>query len=95
MSELVIEKGVAVPPPRGMRRLYPFNEMEVGDSFFVPYGVFVEEFSGRELEIIKKRVQTKVSAAANFHARGPGRVPNGKKFAVRRVPTGVRCWRIA
>lgn len=31
----VIEKGVKMPESRGSTR-YPFREMEIGDSFFVP-----------------------------------------------------------
>lgn len=32
-----INKGLPVPPDtRGMKRKYPFDKMEVGDSFFVP-----------------------------------------------------------
>ena len=31
-----IDKGVEIPAKRARRRNYPFREMEVGDSFFVP-----------------------------------------------------------
>lgn len=39
MSEIKIDKGIPVAPmPNGAGRmaLYPFRQMEVGDSFFVP-----------------------------------------------------------
>ncbi len=32
-TEFKIEKGVALPPPK---RRYPFSEMKIGDSFFIP-----------------------------------------------------------
>jgi hypothetical protein len=36
MAEIRIEKGIEVPEPSfGRSRRYPFNKMEVGDSFFV------------------------------------------------------------
>lgn len=33
VSKLVIEKGVPVPPRKYRTRVYPFSDMEVGDSF--------------------------------------------------------------
>ena len=35
MQELTIEKGMS-PPKQTVRYAYPFEEMEVGDSFCVP-----------------------------------------------------------
>ncbi len=32
-----IEKGGAIPAPRPPRAKYPFAQMDVGDSFFVPF----------------------------------------------------------
>lgn len=34
MSEYKIEKGV--PTPHKTDRVYPFSQMEIGDSFFIP-----------------------------------------------------------
>lgn len=36
MSEFKIEKGIPVPSHRGAPSKYPWEQMEVGDSFFVP-----------------------------------------------------------
>lgn len=36
MSEIKIEKGVPMPKPRAQRAKYPWRELGVGDSFFVP-----------------------------------------------------------
>jgi hypothetical protein len=36
---LKVEKGVPLPPPVWRKsRIYPFDSMKVGDSFFVPGG---------------------------------------------------------
>jgi len=45
-----IEKGIEVPPySMGMPRIYPFKDMEVGDSFFVP-------LNGRERKHLQKSI---------------------------------------
>lgn len=37
MDKIKIEKGIAMPSPlNGVANRYPFDEMEVGDSFYVP-----------------------------------------------------------
>lgn len=33
-----IEKGIPIPMSRSRSRVYPFGEMEVGDSFLIKYG---------------------------------------------------------
>lgn len=35
MSEIKIEKGIPIPEGRPRNRIYPWAEMEVGDSFVV------------------------------------------------------------
>lgn len=67
-----IDKGIPLPP-RGGRQRYPWQEMEVGDSFFV------EGASVRSLS----------AAAAQVGRR------SGRKFSLRTVEGGVRCWRVA
>lgn len=34
---IAIEKAVPIPPPRQSAAKYPFADMEVGDSFWLPY----------------------------------------------------------
>ena len=78
-----IEKKVPLPIARKGRFLspYPFSEMRVGDSFFV-----------HAMRRTRQRmIATKVSRAFVYHQRRQG---NGKKWAVRMVTRGVRCWRI-
>jgi hypothetical protein len=71
-----IEKDIPVPPARN-KVTYPFADMEVGDSFFVPCdpdGVL--------------KTERRVSAAAAQYRRRMS-----VKFVTRREETGVRVWR--
>lgn len=52
---------------------YPFNEMEIGDSFLISPDI--------------KTISVQV-AALRFKRK------TGKQFAFRKMPDGVRCWRI-
>lgn len=44
-----IQKGIPVTETRGTPRRYPWGEMEVGDSFFVP-GMTTSNFGGRRTD---------------------------------------------
>lgn len=70
-----------VPPPkdrRGGNVVYPFGEMAVGQSFFIPCQ-----------DDQKPHLQTKLAGAARgFKLR------HKTKFAIRRVVGGVRVWRV-
>ena len=64
MSEFKIEKGIEIPSGRKASRVYPFDKMEVGDSFLVnakeqvkvmssarPYGIRTgKKFVSRKME---------------------------------------------
>lgn len=79
-----IDTSVPIPPlTRPSRRVYPFDEMKVGDSFFVS-----TKDAG---ERIRKR-QTVASAARKW-SKEQGEEP--PVFTTRQVRNGVRCWRIA
>lgn len=71
-----IEKGVALIGPR---RKYPFEKMEVGDSFFVP------NVPSRSLRKDYARITAAVSGAHKMF--------RDQRFATRRVDGGVRVWR--
>jgi hypothetical protein len=75
-----IEKGI--PRPQDIRgwEKYPWDRMEIDDSFFVPC-------KGRRFYKVANSVS---HCKRNFEKRNPGR-----KFTYCRVPTGVRVWRIA
>lgn len=82
-----VDKDVPLPPspvargagdawksPRSY--FYPFEIMELGDSFFVPFG--------RERRDV---VRNRVNASVCGHARATGRV-----YALRSVEGGLRVW---
>ena len=84
MSQFVIEKGIPIPKQiysRIMPRKYPFDEMEIGDSFLIP------------LDPMKRKggragMTPNISAAAKR---------TGFKFTIRTTPdrNSVRIWRSA
>lgn len=71
-----IEKNVPMPPIVRMSG-YPFAQMEVGDSFLVP-------FDGDDEQKVRARVATAASTFGKDH---------GGKFSVRVLQDGVRVWR--
>ena len=84
MSEFKIEKDVELPRSRLGRhnQKYPFEDMEVGDSFFAPA-------NGLERGVLGSRIN---NAARPFGKR------HDMKFTVRIVEEkqgeGVRVWRV-
>ena len=84
MSEFEIEKGLGIPPKIRPSK-YPWENMELGDSFFVPK-------DGRS----RKALVTNLCSCAKGFARRAG---DGIDFSVRFViekkrGEGVRVWRI-
>jgi hypothetical protein len=78
-----LDKGVPIPPRtrgHGPHRKFPWEEMEIGDSFFVP-------------KKGKHYPQTDVSAKS--YVKRHLATMAGKKFAARRNSEGVRIWRVA
>lgn len=73
-----IEKGIPLPVRSNSKHKYPFDDMEVGDSFYV-------QGEGRELSRFKAHVSTQ-----NRRLRDD-RI-TGRYFTVRTVEGGVRCW---
>lgn len=49
MTNFTIDKGVAHTPPNIYWRLYPWHDMEVGDSFFVAIPVEANALAERNL----------------------------------------------
>lgn len=73
-----IEKGVPKPSSRKLR-IYPFAEMEIGDSFFIPLS-----------DATTSQMPTQVrNAAIAFGHR------HGRKFSVYTEEGGYRVWRTA
>lgn len=76
--KFTIEKGVPLPIHwgRGAPAKYPFNSMEVGDSFFVAGGT---------------RERNALRTAASWAGK---RATPRKRYAIRKVDGGYRCWRV-
>jgi hypothetical protein len=82
MSQPVIQRGIPIPMRICCHRpvRYPFLQMAIGDSFFVP----VEDpADGRE-------TRRTIAKSARRRTR-----EKGWKFSLRIVEGGVRCWRVA
>ena len=78
-----IEKGLPVIPQKqaGRKGKYPFKELEVGDSFFVPV-----ENKKEDARIVMRRINP---SALTWGIR------NGKTITCRIDGNGVRVWRTA
>ena len=77
-----IEKNVEIPKKAGAfgrPNKYPFGRMDVGDSFIVPFDD--EDIS---------RVRNRVSQAIN---KAQKKSPS-MRFTLRKLPEGVRVWRV-
>lgn len=77
-----IEKGVPMPVRHGGHgnSKYPFATMEVGDSFYIPWG-------DRDRLKIRSVLSNAISA---FQLRN-----EPKKFSSRKDESGIRVWRTA
>jgi len=75
---ITIDKNISIPVSHNHKK-YPFDEMEIGDSFYV-------EANGSQLN----SVQTKLKSAASHWM-----VRNRKSylFVTRRQGDGIRIWR--
>lgn len=76
--EIQIERGVPVPAKKwsgtGRRAVYPWREMEVGDSF-----------------IFRKKTKKSTAFSLAYRAGKMG----GRKFIIRTMAEGIRCWRMS
>lgn len=80
---LTIDKDVPIPATNH-KRVYPLEDMAVGDSFFVPVPGEGAEFERRR----KRRQQAMSTICRTARARKIG------TFTSRQVEGGVRVWRI-
>ena len=83
MAKFIIEKNVPVPPLPAKKRKYPFDKMEVGESFF--------HKKDEDDEVTLKDLQMRLNNAACNYSRTHDKT---KKFRTNRQKTGVRIWRI-
>ena len=79
MSAYHIEKGIPLPTmPTNMK--YPWRDMKVGDSFFVP---------------VKKESERTMRGAITSSFYNYQRGNRGQRIALRQVKGGFRIWRVA
>lgn len=81
MSEFKIESDVPLPATRsaGRAETYPWRKLEIGESFMIPYG----DRTPKEASLHASK------RAFDAYQR------TGRKFSCRRVPEGVRVWRVS
>ena len=77
-----IDKGIPLCAPRAQSNKYPLDEMEVGDSFFVPH------------PDAKKARQNALARNAGQYRKPPKHTPFQRHFVTRTVEGGVRIWRV-
>ena len=82
-----VEKNVPIPRQQRRKKFYPFEEMEIGDSFFVP----VEGNDKKAYAIKRQSVLASVRYARHIKMFGEHR-----KFVTRSdlENGGIRCWRL-
>ena len=76
-SPIPVDKNIPVPSVKRPKHKYPFDDMEPGDSFFIP----TESIETTNIVLTRLR-----SAIAQRGLRGLG------KYSVYRVDGGVRIW---
>lgn len=92
-----IEKGVEIPDNtfgKG-RTLYPFQSMEVGDSFFVPFHDGEDDIIGLTDEQHRKlvvKVRRKIFSSMLGFKKSNGGGDVG--FTARTLSGGIRVWRV-
>lgn len=74
-----IDAGIPMPEPRATRVVYPYKEMEVGESFLV-------EPKGKETKNLLAVVCNRNNAMAK---------KLGRKFRAKTMEDGIRVWRVA
>jgi hypothetical protein len=77
-----IEKGIPLCRPSSKSNKYPFDDMEVGDSFFAPHP---EAKNARMSALARNKGQYK---------KLPKHIPVQRRFATRTVEGGIRIWRV-
>ena len=73
MEEFTVEKGFEIPPNYGRKHKYPFESMEVGDSFMFP-AELAKNISQAVKVFCKKHPGNKFTVRTRDIAPGQGRV---------------------
>jgi hypothetical protein len=85
--EFPIEKGIPVPPTISVSNRYPYADMDVGDSFFVPDTTLTAH--GKPLKFSGLASMTSRKGTEMTEALG-----KTYKFISRTVEGGFRVWRV-
>jgi len=81
-KQFKIEKGIPVPERKGKSFLYPFEKMEVGDSF-----IFSNTYS--------RSIHSYASnAARNWKNHSPIKGVKDWFFTTRKIDNSIRIWRV-
>jgi len=80
-----IERGIPIPPISGQGRrgrppVYPLGQLRIGESFLIRLP------EGDKRALACKRLAAAACSYGKLHE---------KKFTIRTVGDGVRCWRVA
>ena len=78
-----IEKGIPIPAALNVTK-EPWDIMEIGDSILIP---FVDNPTEEEIRVIWQNARSR----AKRHNMGP---KGAKQFVSRRMPNGIRYWRV-
>lgn len=73
-----VESGIPMPSRKAHNAKFPFKEMQVGDSFLVP-------FDGED----EGTVRSRIASNCTHQKRRIGR-----QYATRKVDGGIRVWRV-
>lgn len=84
-----IEKNVKVPVAKTQETPYPFDSMEIGDSFLIPYP---EDASEHELAIFWNRAQGSVSQSFRNWRMSSPKEREHLMLTTRSLEDGLRCW---
>lgn len=84
-----VEKGVKVPVTATRETPYPFDTMEIGDSFLIPYP---EDASENELAIFWNRAQGSVSQSFRNWRMSSPKEREHLMLTTRSMDDGLRCW---
>ena len=86
MTKFTIDKGRVHTPPNVMRRLYPWHDMEIGDSFFVVIPVGSDAHAERNLRA------TIYNSGRNMMAQSGMAYSLSVRKVVENSVTGFRAW---
>ena len=103
-NKYAIEKGIAMPARQRFGgeagpSPYPFDDMEVGDAFFIQVEVDASEYAADEQAKVIAEDQRKIANRLSGATRRFTKQNEGVKFGVRSAEKdgtkGVRVWRTA